>query len=273
MKSKVEAFYDKEAPAYDEEYEKDPFYTRIYKPITWDNIKRFLPPEGGLILDAGGGTGHWAIPLARLGYYVVLTDISQGMLDVALRKVEAEGLTDRVEIMRLDICDMSPLPDEHFDLVMAQGDPISYCGDPEAAVREMTRVAKRGAYVIASVDSRFQVIHYMRELDFDSAEAFLEDGEDEWPAEDPSLRFPFHAFTVSELKALFERNGLRVVRVLGKPVFFHRLPEEVRKAVLSDEEALKRLLEIEMKYADDPGWAGSGGHIEIVGIKEGWKDA
>lgn len=267
QKQLVEAFHDQDAPTYDRRYDENPLYTKVYEPVTWDNIQRFLPPPGGRILDAGGGTGRWAIPLARLGYPVTLVDISAGMLEVARHKVEAEGLADRVIIRRMDICDLGELPEEYFDLAMAQGDLLSYCSDPDRALAELTRVTRSGGYVIASVDSRIQTIGAMAEQKWDLAEQVLSTGAMVWRSEDPSLSFPIHAFTVGELRTLFERHGLQVVRILGKPVFFPRLPPEVRQQLLEDEASLARLLNLEMRYADDPGWAGSAGHIEMVGIK------
>jgi len=266
-KQPVEAFHDHDAPAYDRRYDENPAFVKVYEPVTWDNIRRFLPPPGGCILDAGGGTGRWAIPLARMGFRVTLVDVSAGMLEVARRKVEAEGLAGRVDIRRMDICAMQDLPDGYFDLSMAQGDPLSYCGDPDRATSELARVTRSNGYVIASVDSRIQAIGAMAEQDWDRAERILSTGAMQWRDEDPALAFPIHTFTVGELRALFERHGLQVVRILGKPAFFSRLPSEVQKRILEDEAALARLLDLEMRYADDPGWAGSAGHIEIVGIK------
>lgn len=81
----VKEFYDKAAKDYDKEYEEP--YWRLYQEITWQNIRRFLPKrKNAVILDAGGGTGFWAIRLARLGYHVVLTDISKNMLKVVWRE-------------------------------------------------------------------------------------------------------------------------------------------------------------------------------------------
>ncbi|RLD14536.1 MAG: hypothetical protein DRI28_03265 [Caldiserica bacterium] len=75
-KEKVEEFYDKIAEEYDRIYQTP--YWRLYHEITWHNIKQFLPRrENAIILDAGGGTGYWAIKLAKLGYKVILTDISE----------------------------------------------------------------------------------------------------------------------------------------------------------------------------------------------------
>ena len=53
-------------------------YWELYSEVIWQNIKKFLPKKkGAKILDAGGGTGYWAIRLAKLGHKVVLTDIAE----------------------------------------------------------------------------------------------------------------------------------------------------------------------------------------------------
>ena len=267
-KQPVEAFYDQLAPAYDRRHEESTFFTKVYEPVTWTAMQRFLPPPGGRILDAGGGTGRWTIPLAQMGYQVTLIDVSAGMLEIAQRKLATAGLLDRVTAHHMDVCDMRELPDEHFDLAMAQGDPLSYCQDPDRAVAELARVTRPGGHVIGSVDSRMRAVRAMTEGNWDHAEQILATGEMPWRGDDPTLAFPVHAFTLGELQALFERRGLRVVRVLGKPVFFPCLPPDVQQRVLENEEDLARLLELEARYADDSGWAGSALRLEIVGVKE-----
>ncbi len=265
--TRSEAYHDHEAPAYDAKYDENPFFVKVYEPVTWDNIHRFLPPLPAQILDAGGGTGRWTVPLANLGYQVTLTDISQGMLNVARAKIETAGLVDQVTILRQDICDMRDLVDGSFDLVLAEGDPVSYCEDHAAAISELARVAKVGAHVLVSVDSRIAAIFALNQLDFDAAEELLGTGQMAWRGEEETLTFPVHAFTVPELMGLFEANGLRVVRVLGKPVLFGQLQPGARERILADEALTRRLVELECHYADDPGWAGSGGHVEVTGLK------
>lgn len=267
MATQSEAYHDHEAPAYDAKYDEIPFFVQVYEPVTWDNIRRFLPPLPARVLDTGGGTGRWTLPLAEMGYDVTLTDVSQGMLDVAQAKLDIAGLQEKVTILRQDIRAMHDLPDEHFDLVLAEGDPVSYCEDPAAAIGELARVAQVGAHVLVSVDSRIAAAYHISQLDLDAAEQLLRSGQMEWRGPSQEFAFPIHAFTIPELTGLFEANGLRVVRVLGKPVFFSRLKPEVQDQILADEALTRRLVELECRYADDPGWAGSGGHIEVTGIK------
>jgi len=44
-----------------------------------------------LILDAGGGPGRYTIDLAKLGYDVILLDLTPRLLRIAKRKIRREG--------------------------------------------------------------------------------------------------------------------------------------------------------------------------------------
>ena len=69
MTESVKDYYDRTALEYDNEY--DVPYWKLYHEIIWENIKLFLPKnKDAIILDAGGGTGYWAIRLAQYGYKV-----------------------------------------------------------------------------------------------------------------------------------------------------------------------------------------------------------
>jgi ubiquinone/menaquinone biosynthesis C-methylase UbiE len=81
---KVAAHHDRWAETYDSDYFSG---MSLYHRVTWDNIRRFLPDHpGALVLDAGGGTGIWAVEVARQGCRVVLLDASEGMLEKARQK-------------------------------------------------------------------------------------------------------------------------------------------------------------------------------------------
>ena len=68
-------------------YDGDPYW-KIYREITWKHMKPYLPRRSGAkVLDAGGGTGVWAVKLARSGFQVTLADTSQGMLESARKKI------------------------------------------------------------------------------------------------------------------------------------------------------------------------------------------
>ncbi|MGD2249498.1 MAG: methyltransferase domain-containing protein [Candidatus Methanofastidiosia archaeon] len=255
----AEQYYDEKAPYYDGEY-KTPFY-ELYNAITWDNITRFLP-ETGTILDAGGGTGEWTVKLAEQGFNVVLTDISKGMLRQARHKVKEKGLGN-VTIKRADITIMSCFKDNTFDMVIVQGDPISYCGNPEKAVKEVYRVLKHEKYCVASVDSKHHIIlKLLSQKRWDLLDTILKTGLAPFKG-----NFTIQYFSPSELKKLFEDAGFEVVRILGKPVFLSLMPREKTHNLLENPNTFQKVLELELNYCDDPDFAGGGGHLEIVGKK------
>jgi ubiquinone/menaquinone biosynthesis C-methylase UbiE len=274
MEQPVQRTYDDWSQNYDRWHDEDPFIAKVDETLAWDNMRRFLPPVGGLILDAGGGTGRWAVKLAKMGYAVVLADISQGMLEVAKEKIRATEVADKVKLLHLDICDLDGLPDEHFDMVLAEGEPLSYCRDARRAVEEFARVTKKGAHVVASSGCRYSMtIWYIQQGQFEKAEEFLRSGDMLWES---GAQHPFraHAFTSSELRQLFESAGLRVVRLAGRPAFLSRMARQHWLAtpddwatLLEDKESLQRVLKLEMEYADESGWCGASHHLQIVGVK------
>jgi len=249
------------AAAYDDTY--DDRYWDIARRVEWSRLGPHLPPKGGRALDAGGGTGEFAIELVQKGYDVVLTDLSAGMLDVARTKVGELGIADQVTILQQDICDMGALDDGSFDLVISLGDPVSYCADREAAVGELSRVAKRGAPVMATVDSFFhQMVEIVREKRSEELDRLERTGRTRFPAE-----FPQHNFRAGELKELFERHGLEVVEVFGIHVIADKLGRADAQRLLADRDIFERIVELELRYCTEPSIVGAAGHLGIIGRK------
>ncbi len=237
----------------------------LYNRITLDNIRRFLPDDpGSVILDAGGGTGFWTVQLAEMGHSVVLVDLSDGMLAKAREKIDKAGLGNRIEVRTGDIRSMPEFADGRFAMVICEGDPVSYCGDHEAAVREFARVVRRGGSVIMSVDNRASALNWLRDsTDLDAAEQMIETGQVLIGPEREELKYWIHAFTPYELKTLFESNGLAVESLIGKPVIAHRLG--ARRS--EDSAVQERLFQLELRYNEDPAYLPWAGHLEIAGRK------
>lgn len=74
---------------------------------------------GDRVLEIGCGTGTMAIQAALRGARVLGFDISPPMLDVAKEKVDAAGLSEKVELVEMGISGMDKLADGEFDLVMS----------------------------------------------------------------------------------------------------------------------------------------------------------
>lgn len=70
-------------------------------------VEEFARRCGSPILELGCGSGRLLLPLARRGYQVTGVDLSPAMLAIARRKVEAEGLGDRVRLTEQDMRDLA----------------------------------------------------------------------------------------------------------------------------------------------------------------------
>jgi ubiquinone/menaquinone biosynthesis C-methylase UbiE len=84
-----------------------------------DGLRRLNATKGEQVLEIGFGTGHGLVALARQvgkSGRVYGLDISEGMLQVARREIQQEGLADKVGL-RLGDAEQMPFEDDSFDAV------------------------------------------------------------------------------------------------------------------------------------------------------------
>jgi len=260
---RVIAYYRKGAADYDKEYDV-PFFKEIYDRLTWRYIEPFLP-HTGFVLDAGGGTGKWSIPIAKTGLKVVVFDISQDMLNIASAKMRESGLEDLVSYRQGDICSM-PFGDNSFDFVLAEGDPISYCSNPDLAVKELGRVLKPNCYLSAGMDSYYSTLGRMLnqpEINFDKFDKVRK--EKRFFAE--TWGFDCWLFTPEDLRKLFRKHGFKVIKIVGKPVMFRSRLETT--PLLQDHARAQIIIDTEFEFCERASIVGYGGHLHIVAQKKG----
>ena len=144
--------FDNIAPAYDRlNHTFSLSVDRIWRRRVVRIVGRLHPRR---VLDMATGTGDLAIEMARRirGVQVLGVDLSEGMLDVARRKVTARGLDGRVV---LDAGDA-----EHLHVADASVDVATVAfgvrnfGDLDAGLREMARTIKPGGKVVVLEFSR-----------------------------------------------------------------------------------------------------------------------
>lgn len=252
--------YDEIATDYDRAY-VGPRWD-LYDAVTLATAEPYFPREGGEVLDAGAGSGKFALHLLRRGFRVTLLEPSKGMLDAARAKVEAAGLAEGARFVAGGI-ERIPAPDASFDFVFCEGDPLSYCIQTQrSAARELLRVLRPGGGFYVSVDNRWNATLAMLamghpEKAFDAAQAGRS-----W---DP-YGVPVHAFDPHELRALLEEAGAAEVRVSGKICLANFLPEPAFTRA-TEQDGGARLRALEVALARDPATAGLGGHLHAVGRK------
>ncbi len=95
---------------------------------------------GKRLLDLGCGAGENSVYFAKKGAFCVASDYSPGMVEVALKLAENNGV--QVEGKTVNAMDLD-FPDNTFDIVYASN-LLHHLPDPQRAIREMYRVLKPG---------------------------------------------------------------------------------------------------------------------------------
>jgi len=124
--------YGETAPMYERRYEQ--IQREKYEIVT-ENL-----PQVSKVLDLGCGTGMLLDELARRSAFVVGIDSSPEMLELA-RKRRGSA------VLLLADADHLPFADRSFDAVVSVT-LLQNMPNPEATVREVARITKRGGIVI-----------------------------------------------------------------------------------------------------------------------------
>ena len=173
--------------------------------------------KSGRLLDMGCGTGRHLLRFAQKGCEVTGVDLSQEMLNVARRKLDAHGLDARLE--RADITEMDTLPDNHYDYAVCMFSTLGMLrrAGRIAAMRQARRKLTHGGLVVAHFHNRFYhffsretlpwlVGSYLRGFflpDYEIGDKFFD-----LYRGIPNLRL--HLFSIPEIRRLMRAAGLQL---------------------------------------------------------------
>ncbi|WP_461209576.1 class I SAM-dependent methyltransferase [Desulfocurvus sp. DL9XJH121] len=237
----------------------------LYEEACWRFIEPLLPASGARVLEAGCGTGRWVFRLAEAGHRTTLTDFSPEMVRVAREQVRERGVADSVDAcLVMDICDMGELPDAHFDLVLALGEPLGLCGDAGRALNEMRRVTRPGGFVACDVANRFRrALDLAQKGDWPRSKEMADTGRASFKA-----GFPLRAFTPDEIRSLYESNGLTVTTLAATCPFLSFPPDQNQlRALYQDPEAFTIAQSLFHDHAETPEMLAVSTRLLVVGEK------
>jgi S-adenosylmethionine-dependent methyltransferase len=162
------------------------------------------------VLDVGGGSGNFAVPLARLGHDVTVVDPSADALATLRRRAENAGVGDRVRGMQGDgdlLHEVLPVAGdgEGFQLALCHS-VLEVVDDPAVTLREIAGALRSGGRAsIATANRAGAVLTRALSGHPFEAKALLED-RDPAPGRARPVR---RRFAPAELLALVEGAGLR----------------------------------------------------------------
>ena len=161
------------------------------------------------VLDTGGGTGNFAVPVAQLGHRVTVVDPSPNALFALERRAAEAGVADRVRGVQGDAHGLFDVAERGgYDVVLCHG-VLEYVDDPAEGVRNAV-AALRPAGTLSLLAAGLGGAVLARALagHFTEARQALTDPAGRWGEGDPVPR----RFTAEQLTGLVRRRRLRSAR-------------------------------------------------------------
>ncbi len=211
------------------------------------------------ILDAGGGTGKFAIPLSEMGYDVTLIDISPSSIEIAKQK--AFSCKTKLTIVEGNVESLN-IDSNHFDFILSQG-PLSYTPNPVEMIKEMYRVLKpQGTIWIDFYNSlgwAMETDNISFKMDLSLSEEKLIQMSD-WD-------YPARVFSINHVIKLLTEVGFKIIKIYGNHILLNSLPLDHIYSQKYDINELEKLQQIELRLSESENCIGVSKNCQILAIK------
>ena len=227
--------------------------TRAPRPVfsarnaaVWAVLHRELERQSGrelTVLDVGGGTGGFAVPLAEAGHRVTVVDASPDALAALTRRAADAGVADRVRAVQGDGESLAGLIEPaSSDLILCHA-VLEVVDDPSGVVAAIASALRPGGAVSVLVAGRAAaVLGRAVNGQLDAASALATDADGRSGPRDTLRR----RYDVETAAALLRSAGLEVEQTHGVRVLADLLPAAVVEA---DPQAL---LDLELSLSARP---------------------
>ncbi|WP_285731070.1 methyltransferase domain-containing protein [Nocardiopsis sp. ATB16-24] len=228
--------------------------------VVWEALTALLARlgDGGPleIVDAGGGTGGVAVPLAELGHRVTVVEPSPDSLAALERRAAEQDVT--VRGVQGETGDLASLfAPGSADLVLVHN-VLEYVEDPATALRDVVGVVREGGAVSLLVTNAVAgALHRALSGHLTDARRLLDAPEGRWGEGDPMPR----RFTRRRILELIGEAGLSQESVRGVRVFADLVPGQAWEG---DAHAGQHLVELEKAAAEHPELVGMATQLHVV---------
>jgi S-adenosylmethionine-dependent methyltransferase len=213
------------------------------------------------LLDAGGGTGGFAVPLARLGHRVTVVDASPDSLAALERRAAEAHVGERVHGIQGDAINL-------LDVAAAAAFDASIChnvlefvDDPDAVLAGIRALVKPGGLVSVVVPNAVAtVLHKAVAGRLDDAARVLRDPAGRMSSGDATPR----RYVRDEIESLLRAAGLDVTLVEGARVFVDVVPSGL---IESDPRAIEALVTLELEAANVPALRDIAAQIHVLATR------
>ncbi len=235
-------------------------FWRLSDDIITEIIRREIAPyctDSSLTMDAGGGTGRWAIKLADvLKGKIVVFDRSQDMLEKASENIKKSNVSSRIDIVEGDLAQINSFADNSVDNIVSIYSPLSFIYEQGKVAKELFRILKPDGRILIMSHGYHNALA-SKINNYQSSPEELQklknEGRVKWTSHVPELV----THSKESIEKLFLDAGFYIHKTYGLPVFVQPGPEdfdpgnEKKSSVskyLENPDIFKLVFEIEMKY-------------------------
>lgn len=223
-------------------------------------IQREIAPyctNESLVMDAGGGTGRWAVMLNKfLKGKIVVFDRSVDMLAKAKENIKNGDASSQISIVEGDLTNIKHFKNESVDHIVSIYSPLSFIYEQTKAVQEMLRILKPGGRILIMSHGHFNAIA-SKINNYKAGPKELKNLSDtrmiKWSQHVPELV----THSKESIEKLFSDVGFQIIKTYGVPVFVQPGNEDFdpdnreRSGIseyLENADNFTAILELEMKY-------------------------
>ncbi|MCZ7428232.1 methyltransferase domain-containing protein [Micromonospora sp. WMMA1949] len=218
--------------------------------VIWSVLRAELDRRAGerlSVLDVGGGTGGFAVPLAEAGHRVTVVDASPDALAALTRRAAEAGVADRVRATQGDADALTGLVEPAtVDLVLCHS-VLEVVDDPEPVMSALVTALRPGGAASVLVAGRAAAV-FGRAMNgqLDAAAALAADPRGTTGGRDTLRR----RYDATDATGLLTAAGLVVEEIHGVRVLADLLPAAVADGQQAALVELERALAARSPYRD-----------------------
>lgn len=215
--------------------------------VVWAVLTAELDRRGGgalSVVDVGGGTGVFAVPLAQAGHRVTVIDASADALAALTRRAADAGVSELVTAVQGDADQVAGLvPAGTADLVLCHS-VLEVVDDPSEVLRAVAGTLRHGGAASVLVANRVAaVLQRAMNGHLDAAARLLSGTREHRPG---AAGAPRRRFEVATVASLLTGAGLTLEQIHGVRVLADLIPAPAAEA---DPD---RLLALEIRLSGEP---------------------
>ena len=237
------------------------------------DVFRCYVKKEDLVLELGAGAGMFSKELVTLAGQLVVSDLSEEQLAINKSKMTELGFADLIrDFLILDITDLEPMNNDHFDVVVCVGGALNYTFNKEqTAVTEMLRVTRPGGIIIVGAVALFNsLMRYLPAIAEEKTQFGIEatrwlmdrgiQDAEHYPVANKNF---LHMMKSSQLDTLLESQNVKIIEKRAAGIF-SLAGEEALEQAKADQELWDLLLAKEIEFSKDPAYLNCGANFIYV---------